>query len=62
MVMNSSQDFIILYQYVLSKEIHLSTYSNEIKRAIEKKKSFKVEEATETILFTTDKNVVYSSC
>ena len=40
--MNATQDFVMLYQFVLEKEAQLSIYVNAIRKAIDKKKFFKV--------------------
>ncbi len=60
--MNSTQDFMMIYQYILSKEPKMQTYSHSIERAIEKKKTFSIDGSNNVILFTTDTKVVFNGC
>lgn len=60
--MNSTQDFMMIYQYVLSKEPKMQIYSHFIVRAIDKKKTFSIDGSNNVILFTTDTNVVFNGC
>lgn len=60
--MNSTQDFMMIYEYVLSKEPQMKVYSHSISRAIEKKKTFTIDGTSNVILFTTDINVVFNGC
>lgn len=62
MVMNSTQDFLMIYKYVLSKQPALQIYAKPINEALEKKKTFDIENATNVILFTTEKKIVYDCC